>query len=341
MAEFSPERMEAVLAKCQSANEAIGNAFSTAFGGSYEVKPGEPTQINLEDLPANLSGGGLVFAITIDETRCLALLSQADALLPPWCSEPGDENAQKLNQLGTELATAVWPEDTEPKLAGVTFNDDLGTVVRDSQPTSETVCLPLQVVKDDQSAQLSLIWPVASFIDSIAATVAKTENPSTPDPEAVSDSGSATEPKAAHVVVPPPASEPAADVEKKGAPASRPSAAAKLPKHRRLIYRGLEDGIRQLPAYAQSLLRVKVSVVVTLASKKESVSKITEMVPGTILQFTKTYDSHLTLEVGRQEVAEGEAIKVGDKFGLQITSMTMPAERFWAVNKMAMTKRVK
>lgn len=122
---------------------------------------------------------------------------------------------------------------------------------------------------------------------------------------------------------------------------SESSLAAKLPKHRRLIYRGLEDGIRQLPAYAQSLLRVKVPVTVTLAVTKAPVSKIIDMVPGTILQFTKTYDSNLTLEVGRQEVAEGEAVKVGDKFGLWITSMTMPEERFWAVNKTAMTNRVK
>ncbi len=377
MAEFSPDRMEAVLAKCQSANEAIGSAFSTAFGGDYQVKPSEPIQISLDDLPANLTGAGLVFAVTIDETRCLVVLAQAEALLPPWCTEPGDESAEKLNQLGIELATAVWPEETEPKLAGAIFTDDLGTVLRDSQPTSETVCLPLEVVKDDQSAQLSLIWPVASFIDSIVTTVAEPESSSASEPEVASDQESASDEEAAsdpeavsepeavsdpdaapvaeaapepispHVEVPPPVSGPvpvaaaAAPAEMQGATKSKPSLAAKLPKHRRLIYRGLEDGIRQLPAYAQSLLRVKVPVIVTLASTKMTVNKIIEMVPGTILQFTKTYDSNLTLEIGRQEVAEGEAVKVGDKFGLWITSMTMPEERFWAVNKTAMTKRVK
>jgi flagellar motor switch/type III secretory pathway protein FliN len=324
-------------------------AFSSAFGGDYQVKALEPTQINLDDLPASLTGAGLVFAITIDETRCLAVLSLADALLPEWCAEPGDESAQKLNQLGAELATAVWPEETEPKLAGVTFNDDLGKVVRDSQPNNESVCLPLEVIKDDQSAQLTLIWPVASFIDSIAATGAETEDSSPPDsvaskpiaaPAAISESELA----ALQGEVPSPAADSvaaAAPAEVKGATKSEPPLAAKLPKHRRLIYRSLEDGIRQLPAYAQSLLRVKVPVTVTLASTKTPVSKILEMVPGTILQFTKTYDSNLTLEVGRQEIAEGEAVKVGDKFGLWITSMTMPEERFWAVNKTAMTKRVK
>jgi flagellar motor switch/type III secretory pathway protein FliN len=345
--------MEAVLAKCQSANEAIGSAFSTAIGGDFQVTPAEPIQINLDDLPASLVGAGLVFGITIDETRCLAVLSQADALLPPWCREPGDESAQKLKKLGLELATAVWPEGTEAKLAGVTFDDDLGQVMRDSQPTGETVCLPLEVVKDGQSAQLSLIWPVASFIDSIAATAAETDSSATPvadaapKPEAAPEPVAASEPVAAHVAVPPPVPESpsvaaaAASAEKIAASKSKPSLAEKLPTHRRLIYRGLEDGIRQLPAYAQSLLRIKVPVTVTLARTKTTVSKILDIVPGTILQFTKTYDSNLTLEVGQQEVAEGEAVKVGDKFGLWITSITMPEERFWAVNKTAMTKRVK
>ena len=101
MPECSPDRMEAVLARCQSANEAIGSAFSTAFGGDYQVKALEATQINLDDLPASFAGAGLVFGITIDETRCLAVLAKVDTLLPDWCAEPGDESAQKLNQLVT------------------------------------------------------------------------------------------------------------------------------------------------------------------------------------------------------------------------------------------------
>ena len=39
----------------------------------------------------------------------------------------------------------------------------------------------------------------------------------------------------------------------------------------------------------------------------------------------------LSLSVGNRPIASGEAIKVGDKFGLRITSMTMPEERFQPV----------
>jgi hypothetical protein len=36
----------------------------------------------------------------------------------------------------------------------------------------------------------------------------------------------------------------------------------------------------------------------------------------------------LHLYVGDQQVAEGEAVKVGDKFGFRVTNMTLPGEHF-------------
>jgi flagellar motor switch protein FliN/FliY len=86
--------------------------------------------------------------------------------------------------------------------------------------------------------------------------------------------------------------------------------------------------LQQLPSYARSLLKITVPVTVTLASSKRSVHRILQLVPGSILQFEKLCDDMLTLEVGGQPVAQGETVKVGDKFGLRVTSMLLPGERF-------------
>ena len=43
----------------------------------------------------------------------------------------------------------------------------------------------------------------------------------------------------------------------------------------------------------------------------------------------------LDLETGNQSIAVGEAVKVGDKFGLRITSMVLPDERFKIVQAAA------
>ena len=92
-----------------------------------------------------------------------------------------------------------------------------------------------------------------------------------------------------------------------------------------------------LPPYTRSLLRIKVPVVVTLAEKRQKLSRIIELGPGSIIQFDKSCEEMLDLEVGNQAVACGEAVKVGDKFGLRITAMVLPDERFSPVT--AKTRR--
>jgi flagellar motor switch/type III secretory pathway protein FliN len=85
---------------------------------------------------------------------------------------------------------------------------------------------------------------------------------------------------------------------------------------------------RDLPPYTRSLLRIKVPIVVTLAEKRQRLSRIIELGPGAIIQFDKSCEEMLNLEVGNRYVASGEAVKVGDKFGLRITAIALPDERF-------------
>src|SRR5437763_14718355 len=89
--------------------------------------------------------------------------------------------------------------------------------------------------------------------------------------------------------------------------------------------------LAQLPAYARSLLRIQVPVFVTLAATRQPTSRVLDLAPGTILHFTKPCDDPLTLSVGHCDVAVGETVKVGDKFGLRLTSMVMPEEKFESV----------
>lgn len=76
------------------------------------------------------------------------------------------------------------------------------------------------------------------------------------------------------------------------------------------------------------MLKVKVPVIVTLAAKKQPVGKIIELVPGSIIQFEKPCDEMLELEISGHPIAQGECVKVGDKFGLRVTSVILPDESF-------------
>jgi len=87
-----------------------------------------------------------------------------------------------------------------------------------------------------------------------------------------------------------------------------------------------------LPPYSQSLLKVKMPVHVVLASKKENIGNVVELAPGTIIKFDKSCEEMLHMHVGNQIVAEGEAVKIGDKFGFRVSSIQMPEEHFAKVS---------
>ena len=89
-----------------------------------------------------------------------------------------------------------------------------------------------------------------------------------------------------------------------------------------------QKGIREFPPYTRSLLRVRVPVAVTLAEKKQTLGRILEIGPGQILQFDKSCEEALDMQVSNCKIASGEAVKVGDKFGLRIVSIVPPEERF-------------
>lgn len=97
----------------------------------------------------------------------------------------------------------------------------------------------------------------------------------------------------------------------------------------RPVYAG--DALEKLPSYSRSLLSINVPLVVTLAATKKKVREIVQLGPGSIIQFEKSCEEMLDLEAGGIQLAAGEAVKVGDKFGLRITSIRLPNERLLPV----------
>ena len=80
--------------------------------------------------------------------------------------------------------------------------------------------------------------------------------------------------------------------------------------------------------YWKSLLRIEADMAVTLAHQKLPVERILQFVPGVMIQFDKPCDRPLSLEIDGNAIAEGEVVKVGDKFGLRITEVLNRDERW-------------
>lgn len=99
------------------------------------------------------------------------------------------------------------------------------------------------------------------------------------------------------------------------------------------------SSLHALPAYTRSLLKVSVPLTVTLASKKQPVCRILELGPGSIIQFDKSCEEMLDVELNGHRIAEGEPVKIGDKFGIRLTAVTLPGERFKSVGRPATQPR--
>jgi len=105
------------------------------------------------------------------------------------------------------------------------------------------------------------------------------------------------------------------------APAALPTAASEEVNASEPQQTPLEAELQRLPTYARGLLRIRVPVEVTLASQRKSIQEIVELGPGSIVKFEKTCGEPLELCVGDRPIAQGEVVKVGDKFGLRISGL--------------------
>jgi flagellar motor switch/type III secretory pathway protein FliN len=114
-------------------------------------------------------------------------------------------------------------------------------------------------------------------------------------------------------------SSPTAKAEAATAAAAAPATSAKSTEPR---------GLGQLPGFTRSLLKIRVPVSVQLAAKRERIDEVIALSPGSIIKFDKGCDQLLQMIVGEHPVAEGEAVKIGEKFGFRVSAMLMPPEHF-------------
>jgi len=79
------------------------------------------------------------------------------------------------------------------------------------------------------------------------------------------------------------------------------------------------------------ILKLPVPVTVQLAERKIAVESLLGMTVGTIIEFDVPFDSDLTLQVGNRTIAHGQAVKIGESFGLRLSRVGTVEERVSAL----------
>src|SRR5436305_15122234 len=69
------------------------------------------------------------------------------------------------------------------------------------------------------------------------------------------------------------------------------------------------------------ILRLEVPVIVKLAERKLSMNEVMRLGTGAIIEFFKSSEEPLELLINNKVIGVGEAVKVGENFGLRITQI--------------------
>ncbi|MEM1305239.1 MAG: FliM/FliN family flagellar motor switch protein [Planctomycetota bacterium] len=307
MSELTPEIAADVRAACEAgageAAEALARALDIA--GEPTLTPGETAVYAADSPPDGAAGAGLLIKLVVGEHAVVGLLPAASGMTPDWCATPDATGESKLATLAQELGMLLLPETLIADDFAAGWSADLAAAAAAGGVADGAATLPLTITADDKQGVLTLVWPATDPAALLAAS-----GDEEADSNAVADAGG-PEGEAAE-------------------PADGQTPAAETPPPRPRVRRVVRD-FGDLPSYARSLLSIEVPVMVTLAEKREDVATIVDLGPGSIITFDKACDGPLGVEVCGRPVATGEAVKVGEKFGVRIAEMILPGEQFLAV----------
>lgn len=300
MPDLNPALIAEIVAACKSGLDETTQTLGRFLEAKVAVELGEPQPLDI--MADEFAGPGLAVLLRAGADSALVVLPEACGLVPAWIAAPDSTGNNKLTTLAQELSMLLLPDTLAVEDFRVKRVDDLSMGLAIVEPRDDAVRVPLTLTADDGRKGL------LSLIVSCTQGAKLFDKPAAPEPAAK------------------PADEAAKAGVLRGAEADVAAEQAE-PAFATSSGRSFDD----LPPYSRSLLRIRVPVVVVLAHKKEPLAKIVELGPGAIIQFRKLCEQPLDLEVNGQKVGEGEGVKVGDKFGLRVTGIKLPDERFLPV----------
>ncbi len=71
----------------------------------------------------------------------------------------------------------------------------------------------------------------------------------------------------------------------------------------------------------ERILGIEVPVAVMLAEQDMPIEAILQIRVGTIIEFDVPFDSDLSLHVANRQIGVGQAVKVGENFGLRVSNI--------------------
>lgn len=288
----------------------MGGSFDRAFGIQCDFDELTSLEMTSEVRDSELKQPGLLLCVGNESVNVLFILGTSSGLIPDWFSSENPTHRNMLNTLAQEVGFTQLPEAMAPTEFDSIAVAELDKALSEGGVPEDAPWFSYSAKIGDTPAKMLLVGGCVTpdSIERMPPPEPAQASDSIPEANATSDSS-------------PPSSH----------PPSR-SSSQKITKREELPGE-LDAAIPYLPNYTKSLLNISVPVRVKLASTRQSVNSIVGLSLGSIIQFDKSCEEPLQMEVSGHPVAFGDAVKVGDKFGLRITSIAMPPERFTKIQR--------
>lgn len=162
MSELNQELVPEVLAACQEGAEEAAGALSRSLDGEFTVTVGESQSYDKDAAPAGFDGPGLAVVLKFGDIGFAALIPATDGLLPEWYTNPDPTGESKLSTLAQELGMLVVPESLFADTFEGKHVEQLSAALVAAEVADDASLVTLQLTSGDSSAEMSLIWPLAS-----------------------------------------------------------------------------------------------------------------------------------------------------------------------------------
>ncbi|MFW6335854.1 MAG: FliM/FliN family flagellar motor switch protein [Phycisphaeraceae bacterium] len=83
----------------------------------------------------------------------------------------------------------------------------------------------------------------------------------------------------------------------------------------------------------ETILALDVPLIVEIGRRRMSVDDVVALGPGAILELNKDAEDELDVLVNNKYVGKGNAVKVGENFGVRISSIGTAQERIEAMGE--------
>ncbi|QDT36426.1 FliM/FliN family flagellar motor switch protein [Stratiformator vulcanicus] len=299
----APDRdADAIVAACRANITVIAESLNQCFDEEWALEVSETASFT-EGAEANIPAeAGLVVTIDLSDETVVALVP-ASLPLPDWLSDPDESQSARLQTLAMEWSLNLLPKDAEAEASQAESVEDLRAAV--NERAGEATIIPLNIEGNESS--IAILYPCSK--SSTPSSDGDDETTEDSETAPVENHDQSAEVEASSSDDPDPDDQAASD------PDEQQSEPPKTPEQ-------LAGELR-----AKRLRKLPVQVIVRLAEKKIDLRQLLALSPGSLIMFNKSCEDLLDLYVNNQRYCRGEAVKIGEKFGLKVDEVGIVEKR--------------